>query len=86
MVGTRGDQVLEMDTGVVIIDFQMAMGSVVDMVMVAAVVVVVAAAVVIGVDQDRKEADIKFKFIIIHSTKLPVSLRNILVDLNKFKN
>ena len=87
MAGTRGDQVLEMDTGVVIIDFQMAMGSVVDMVMVAAVVVVVAAAVVvIGVDQDRKEADIKFKFIIIHSTKLPVSLRNILVDLNKFKN
>ena len=85
MAGTRGDQVLEMDTGVVIIDFQMAMGSVVDMVMVAAVVVV-AAAVVIGVDQDRKEADIKFKFIIIHSTKLPVSLRNILVDLNKFKN
>ena len=74
MAGTHGDQVPVMVIGVVIIDFPMAMGSVVavDMAM-AADVVVVAAAVVIGVDQDRKEGDIKFKFIIFHSTKLPVS-------------
>ena len=85
MAGTHGDQVPEMVTGVVIIDFPMAMGSAVveaDMAMAAdAVVVVVVVVVVIGVDRDRKEGDIKFKFIIFHSTKLPVSFRNILVDL-----
>ena len=67
MAGTHGDQVPEMVIGVVIIDFPMAMDSVVevDMAMAAdAVVVVVAVVVVIGVDQDRKEGDIKFKFII----------------------
>ena len=66
MAGTHGDQVPEMVIGVVIIDFPMAMGSVVevDMAMAADVVVVVVAVVVIGVDQDRKEGDIKFKFII----------------------
>ena len=75
MAGTHGDQVPEMVIGVVIIDFPMAMDSVVevDTAMVADVVVVVVAVVVIGVDQDRKEGDIKFKFIIFHSTKLPVS-------------
>ena len=83
MAGTHGDQVPEMVTGVVIIDFPMAMGSAVveaDMAMAADAVVVVVV-VVIGVDRDRKEGDIKFKFIIFHSTKLPVSFRNILVDL-----
>ena len=66
MAGTHGDQVPEMVIGVVIIDFPMAMGSVVevDMAMAADVVVVVVAVVVIGVDQDRKEGDIKFEFII----------------------
>ena len=76
MAGTHGDQVPEMVTGVVIIDFPMAMGSAVveaDMAMAADAVVVVVVVVVIGVDQDRKEGDIKFKFIIFHSTKLPVS-------------
>ena len=75
MAGTHGDQVPEMVIGVVIIDFPMAMDSVVevDMAMAADVVVVVVAVVVIGVDQDRKEGDIKFKFIFFHSTKLPVS-------------
>ena len=62
MAGTHGDQVPEMVIGVVIIDFQMAMDSVVveDTAMAADVVVVVVV-VAIGVDRDRKEGDIKIQ-------------------------
>ena len=62
MAGIHGVQVPEMVIGVVIIDFQMAMDSVVvveDTAMAADVVVVVVVA--IGVDRDRKEGDIKIQ-------------------------
>ena len=62
MAGTHGDQVPEiMATGAAIIDFKMAMGSVVVDMVTAADVVVAVAVVDIGVDQDRKGDDTKIQ-------------------------
>ena len=62
MAGTHGDQVPEiMATGAAIIDFKMAMGSVVVDMVTAADVVVAVVVVDIGVDQDRKEDDTKIR-------------------------
>ena len=62
MAGTHGDQVPEiMATGAAIIDFKMAMGSVVVDMVTAADVVVAVVVVDIGVDQDRKEGDTKIQ-------------------------
>ena len=62
MAGTHGDQAPEiMATGAVIIDFTMAMGSVVVDMVTAADVVVAVAVVGIGVGQDRKEDDTKIR-------------------------